>query len=480
MKKLSLITCAIALFGMCFTSCKPNNQGENQQGDYSNYLDGMYVFGDAIGVQPFADVVSSTSAMMGQGINEVDQTERPGMFEKYAILEGGKNFSLVLLDGQTVKYYKGDLVKNDSLPTDGGAVEGYQALNVVEVSEAANMQVEETGLYHILLDLNKDGNLDACGGAQIVVAPVVWGVSGAMNSWGWSEATTKPEIKAGAKELTWMWKDQDMAANGAFKFKDIAGWKLNLDIAELVKTNTNLGVDCKAGGADIAVEKAGLYDISLTFAMNTGATTVDYKYDIKLTQESSLPTTMYMIGEEFGSWDWNSNGVVELVPVHSHPGMFWCTRYIADAAKGFKFCAVKAWQGDFCQLTTNKGFTVNENNCFVAEAGLYTMIVNMKDMDLTIQPAEIFGMGDCFGGWDEKTHAFTINEDGTATITTTAEGNLRMYSNVNNDGNWWQSEFNVYEGNIVYRAGGGDQEAVHVAQGASITLNFNEGTGVIK
>lgn len=56
-----------------------------------------------------------------------------------------------------------------------------------------------------------------------------------------------------------------------------------------------------------------------------------------------------------------------------------------------------------------------------------------------------------------------------------------MYSEVkDNTGNWWQSEFNIYDGKIVYRAGGGDQEAVPVAAGAKVTLNFNAGTGVIE
>jgi hypothetical protein len=44
---------------------------------------------------------------------------------------------------------------------------------------------------------------------------------------------------------------------------------------------------------------------------------------------------------------------------------------------------------------------------------------------------------------------------------------------------WWQMEFNIYDGKIVYRAGGDDQEAVAVSAGQTVTLDFNAGTGSI-
>jgi hypothetical protein len=47
-------------------------------------------------------------------------------------------------------------------------------------------------------------------------------------------------------------------------------------------------------------------------------------------------------------------------------------------------------------------------------------------------------------------------------------------------GNWWHREFNIYDGKIVYRAGGNDQAAVNVTAGQTISLDFNAGTGSIK
>ena len=48
------------------------------------------------------------------------------------------------------------------------------------------------------------------------------------------------------------------------------------------------------------------------------------------------------------------------------------------------------------------------------------------------------------------------------------------------DADWWQMEFNVFDGKIVYRADGDDQAAVAVTAGQKVTLNFNAETGSIQ
>jgi len=45
---------------------------------------------------------------------------------------------------------------------------------------------------------------------------------------------------------------------------------------------------------------------------------------------------------------------------------------------------------------------------------------------------------------------------------------------------WCQAEFNIINGDIVYRADGGDQDAPDVVAGKSITLNFSTMKGEIK
>ena len=190
--------------------------------------------------------------------------------------------------------------------------------------------------------------------------------------------------------------------------------------------------------------------------------------------DPELPTEMYMIGN-FCNWDWSSDGVVQMTAVHSHKGMFWCTRYMNQDTQ-FKFSPNRAWNGDFAQLENIEGYTISDGNGMVTKAGLYTFVVDMVNNKVSVSPTKIYGIGEAFGSWDEDKYPFTINADGTASITTTAAAELRMYTDIANI-EWWQAEYMIYNGKIVYRGTGADQERVSVEAGMTITLNFNAGTG---
>ena len=191
---------------------------------------------------------------------------------------------------------------------------------------------------------------------------------------------------------------------------------------------------------------------------------------------------MYIIGNEFGNWDWSSPAVVDMTPVWGAEGCFWAIRYMTTTTE-FKFCALKEWNGDFCKLDTNTGF-ITPNNNQVEAAGLYMIYVDLLGKKVVVEPAKVYGIGDAFGGWDAAKNAFTVAADGKATIATTAAGNLRMHTvfsgKEDSVTNWWHMEFNIYDGKIVYRGGAGDQAAVPVTAGQTVTLDFNAGTGSIK
>ncbi len=191
---------------------------------------------------------------------------------------------------------------------------------------------------------------------------------------------------------------------------------------------------------------------------------------------------LYIIGEEFGAWDWTSEGVVTMTPVHSTPGHFWAIRYIT-AGKGFKWCAVRDWNGDFNSLGEDIGFYVQDGNAFVEESGLYMIYVDTENGKISVETAKVYGMGDCFGSWDVATYPFTI--DGTTmSITTAASAELRMYAASDISpvgGDWWKMEFIfLADGKIIYRGAGDDQERITVDAGKKVTLDFNAGTGTIE
>ena len=204
MKKLFFALCALALI---VTACK-----EPVKPIDLDVEDGVYVFGEATGFDKVDALL-----LMANGINEAkDQTARDGMFEKYIVLEGGKEFSLLWLNAGTQTYYGANLAEftpaeTSGIYADNPATAIYKGK--LEIGESApKMKMATTGLYHIVLDLNKNNDLSD---AQILVAPVQWGVRGGMNNWGFTALEATPASNSG---ITYVLSGQELGNNGDFKF----------------------------------------------------------------------------------------------------------------------------------------------------------------------------------------------------------------------------------------------------------------------
>lgn len=483
MKKiLSFICIAVLAFGA--VSCKKDNK-ENKP-DVNNITeDGFYVVGEATGQADVTKVLS-----MAKGINEANnQTLRDGMYEKYIVLEGGKDFTLAYVNGGKQEAYGATLAEFKPAELTG-IYESNPADQVFKgklvVGDAApKMKVSKTGLYHIVLDLNTNKDLTD---AQILLCPVTMGVRGGMNGWGF---TALEATEAKNEGITFTLSGQKLADGGEFKFAYNSAWKITLDEEGAVKANTNLGKDCKPGGDNIAVtEGAGAYKITLTFKLAAGDIANSFSYKVEQESKSETPTTMYMIGADFGNWDWASDGVAELVPVWGKEGAFWCTRYFTT--NGFKFCALREWNGDFTGLGADEGYTVADGNCFVPAEGFYTVYINLIDKVLEIKPAEVYGIGDAWGGnaWDfnaEDPVKFVAEGSKMVATVTNNSTAVRLASKVlptvKVEGcvdagwfDWWKTEFVYFDGKIAYRGGGNDQDRVAVEAGQKITIDFNAGT----
>ncbi|MDR2041547.1 MAG: SusF/SusE family outer membrane protein [Tannerella sp.] len=478
MKKIKFILVALMALPFTFISCGEDD--DTPSGPVSVVEDGFYVVGEAAAIANLTET-DAPKALMAAGINEVDQTVRDGMYEKYVALEGGKPFSLTLKAGTAETKYGAALTLSDTLTGDNEpAIRVYKGT----LTEGGSLQVPESGLYHIVLDLNKDNLLSD---KLILIAPVTWGVRGAMNDWGFTEF---PAPTFNKTTLTYTLTDVTVETTGAFKFAYGGGWKIELNSGgtTLVKANTNLGADdalgLKPGGGNIAIERAK-YKIELTWKMEKGAIGNSYSYKVTKTEdlgEAPYPETLYMIGEDFGNWEWNSPAVAEMTQVNGHAGQFWCVRYFT-ANKGFKWCSVKDWSGDFASIGANSGFSIAEDgNAVVATDGFYIVLVDYLAKTITIESAAVYGIGDCFGSWDKATYPFTANQTAkTMSIVTTAASELRMYAaSTATDADWWQTEFIILDGKIVYRGNEGDQERVTVEAGKTVTLDFNAGTGTIQ
>ena len=282
---------AVALFtAVTFASCDKNGQQGGGDIDIDNIVeDGFYAVGDAC---PIKDVNASNAvlAQMAQGINEElmntggatwEEAKRDGMWEKFIYLEGGKDFELILKEGDSTTIYGANLAKT-MINTDKGEQEHYKGSLVI----GQKMQVAESGLYHIVLDLNKDGALDLTGKEQIIVVPVDWAVTVSNND----VQATNVEVKS-ATEIVWSWDAIEIKPSDWFKFKDFGtGWKIQLDDAGAVKAHTNMGTDengklINGTGNLPAVEKYGKYAITLTYNLAKGQVGNSYAYTIVLVEE---------------------------------------------------------------------------------------------------------------------------------------------------------------------------------------------------
>jgi hypothetical protein len=254
-----------------------------------------------------------------------------------------------------------------------------------------------------------------------------------------------------------------------------------------------------ADGGDITIDNGGQL-LDFTFTWTPGKKGIA-GISITTTAAGELPPAefpeaMFMIGASIGGWDWAANGI-EMVPVHSNPHLFWKIVWIeagvADA--GFKFSPEKAWGKDF-GVDAATGATEGvygkgvDNVPDVAESGYYMVVVNLETETIEVNAPSVNGINPVFGDADWAGNIeFTV--DNTNKVITSpafsADGALRMYVKANTltnaDGaaiDWWQAEFNVFDGVIEYRGTGNDQAAVNVTAGQTVSLDFANETGVIE
>jgi len=250
------------------------------------------------------------------------------------------------------------------------------------------------------------------------------------------------------------------------------------------------------GGKNIGIERA-VWKIELTWTLAKGDVKESFK--AKLTQTAELeplpeyPENMYIIGS-FCGWNWESDDVISMIPIHSHPYAFWAITYfdvendeddnIVDT--GFKFCSVKSWTGDFgASGEATDGVYAKGGSDIKVASGYYLIYVDLKEEKIFVGEPSVYLMGSCSkdGQWDTGVaeNKFAVGATG-LTATTFGAGELRMYTACPFEiADWWQMEFILRDGIIEYRGTGDDQNPrVNVDAGKTITLDFKAGTGTIE
>jgi len=184
----------------------------------------------------------------------------------------------------------------------------------------------------------------------------------------------------------------------------------------------------------------------------------------------------------------NNNVVAENIELSNQPNPFNGTTTITYSIPANGEVTLEIYDMIGNKVKVGVDATQDAGNMDVAESGMYMVVLNLRDdmVKLSVKPAEVYGIGDAFGGYDPEDNPatlFTI-ENVAKTLTSpalTADGAIRMYAQHSWIPAWWNAEFNVYSGIIEYRNDSeADQDPVNGTTGQVVTLMFDDNTGTIQ
>jgi hypothetical protein len=485
--KLALLALMAA---MVIVSCKKDDETTTPP---VVILDGYYVQGAGTALTAL-----DAKGLMKVTKNEVTNLDRPDLLELYiAVKAGTDGFNIVMVSGSTTKTYGpgADFALID--PANLDVEEPQAGLWKGTLAETTDkFTVPTDGLYHLAIDKEL---------MKVVMAKVEWGVIGGATPGGWGGSTPLPQV--GAFDLNSMKfeiAEITMLAN-EWKFRYSNGWKIIIDATydngtttAGLKVNTNFGGAVNAlvpGGGNIVNDTYAVYKITMNWSLS-GGTTAAFVYVKDAEPLPTYPDTMYIVGAGT-AYGWDAPGTHADAAMHKcaggapSEGIYWKICYL-EAGQGFKvsdagwgsfnygFAEIDEFDANGVAVTDNGG------NMDIAASGMYIVVLNLRDnmKKLSVKAAEVYGMGDAFGGWDEDKPAnlFTIDNVAKTLVAPalSVDGNIRMYAQHEWIPAWWNAEFNLYSGVIEYRNDGGDQAAVPGTAGQVITLHFDDNTGTIQ
>jgi hypothetical protein len=456
-----------------------------------NVGDGFYIA--PAGVDALAGGILKTSTVDGPSFGAL---ERSGFMQGYMYLVAGSYNMVEIATKQIVNTYGGSLEAITTVNNAECETSGYSLVKVAK--DGAAFSVAADGLYVVAYD-TQTGELAF---DQIETAGIIGGAT--PEGWG---ADTKMTGTVSATEGSWKVEGVTLDKN-QMKIRFNCRWAIDRRLDSTVDFANDNGYSFFTNfgntlenllpgneGPNMEIPERGIYTVALTWDPASG-----FAASLTKTGEAEAlpeyPAELFMIGDGIGGWDWAANGI-QMNPVHSNAHLFWRIVWM-EASAGIKFAPQKDWIGDFGQddsAPVNGVYKKGGSNVPTpATAGYYMVVVNLDAGAETIEVNEplVYGIGNTFGGWDAATEAYKFSVDNVGGLITSsafvADDNLRIHTTASTFTpvgtgpaiEWWQAEFVVIGGNIEYRGTGGDQAAVPVTTGQTVSLNFKDGTGTIQ
>lgn len=463
MKKLCNILAAIA-FLLTLAACVDNNIGYD---DVTNVPEGIYLSGTA----------SEFSTEARKGILRPMQGDVLYTIDAWLKPDGDFRISYVGEDGLPVRHGNGGEVP--------GLTDGLKSYKLSKDAERG-FKVDKEGLYQLILnkplgevnilpyDFRIKGMLEMTedGSKNVPLNHVEYDRVNHIVTW---TTGTAPQVIM-PSEFTFIYGAGDKPA--MVNYSDTERYTVPTTYtgpSGSLKTN-QLSADftdmTNHSAVNLNLRHKGNYMITLRYAVRTGKFAAKIEGEELIEPEpTGFPTSLYMAGDEFGGF--GDDGMIRMAPVGvAGNGAFWTMQHFT-AGKTIRWSTEMTGANSFATLGTNANYTVDaQGNASVNKSGDYVVFVDMARKLIAFEEPDLYAIGDCFGGGEVRMRP----SNGQYTATTTSSGNLHMYAtSLYNTRDWNTMEFNIYNGRIVYK-GIGEQENVPVAAGVPIRLKLQGNT----
>ena len=449
--------------------------------------DGIYIKGKSTAFNHF-----DGNGLMKPATNEVNGQSRVGLYEIFiAISSESEGFNIIEVVNQAQTVYCPLSNDNIVLAGENGQINGTIQKGIFG-PDAGVFTVSENGTYHIIIDKQT---------STYVISPVSdISLFGNVTGEEWSD--TDIPLISGFDESNMMFEITGLdLREGEFRFRYGLGDKIEITGNE-VKVYTSFGgvrsgtmpgfeLSMVPGGNNYLLEKEheGTYTLAVNWTVGEG-----FAAQMTETGSSSYPVKLFMIGDGVSSlageeaWNWELNDY-EMIPVNSNPHLFWKIIWLNNNG-GIRFAPQRGWENDFGKVDeeVNGLYSLGEQDIPVpGTPGYYMLVVNLQTEQISISQPEVYLIGDAVGSWDTQNAEARFTVDNSFEVITLVKyltaGNIRMYAWFDKGWftHWWNAEFNVLNGEIIFRGNGPNLESVYITAAIyTMRLNFRKGEGSVK
>jgi hypothetical protein len=452
-----------------------------------NADDGIYIQGEATAFLNF-----DVNGMMTEATNEATGQPGDGLYEIFlAVSSALEGFNVIEVIDRTQTIY-GPLTENTiQLNGENGQISG--TIQKGELGEEAGVfTVGESGLYHVIIDRSSK---------TFVISPVsALSLYNRPAGGQWSEVNL--ELISGFDKSNMIFEASDLALGECeFRFRYGHGDRIEVSGAG-VSVNTSFGGDLTNSdpGFDLTMVPGGSnYILEAQYTGNYSTLvnwTVGSGFSAVMTENNTLeyPSQIFMVGDGISTytgedaWNWAMNEF-PMIPVYSMPHLFWKIVWL-NSDGGMLFAPQQGPEGQFGKEgdKVDGYFNIGSEQVPVpGTPGHHMVIVNLQTNQVYVSEPDVYLIGDAVGSWETENLDYKLTVDNAYRILTTLKefytGTLRMYAWHDGDwfGKWWNAEFNVSDGVIVFRGNRPHLDSYALDAGKyTVELNFSTGQGSVE